>query len=176
MDAVCSGLQVNIINIWKFNDNIFREVKKITSLREKLLDDMKTAMKSKDKERLSVIRMARAAIKNVEIDKRKDLDDNEVVEVIAREVKQRRDSIREYEKAGKDDIVTGLQREIKVLEKYLPEQLTEEEIAKLVDDVVKEIGGDDMSDMGKIMGAIMPRVKGRADGRIVNKIVQRKLS
>lgn len=151
-------------------------VGKISSLNEKLLDDMKNAMKSKDKQRLSVIKMARAAIKNVEIDKRKDLEDSEVVEVLAKEVKQRRDSIVEYEKAGKDDTVVDLNKEIDILSVYLPEQLSTEEIEKIVNKTINELDASSMADMGKVMGAIMPKVKGRTDGNIVNSIVREKLS
>jgi len=150
-------------------------VEKISSLNEKLLDDMKNAMKSKDKLRLSVIRMARAAIKNVEIDKRKDLEDSEVVQVLAKEVKQRRDSIVEYEKAGKDDTVADLNKEIDILSVYLPEQLSTEEIEKIVNKTINELGASTMADMGKVMGAIMPKVRGRADGNAVNSIVREKL-
>jgi len=150
-------------------------VEKISSLNEKLLDDMKNAMKSKDKQRLSVIRMARAAIKNVEIDKRKDLEDSEVVEVLAREVKQRRDSIVEYQKAGKDDTVDDLNKEIEILSVYLPEQLSTEEIEKIVNKTINELDASSMVDMGKVMGAIMPKVRGRADGNAVNSIVREKL-
>ncbi len=150
-------------------------MEKISSLNEKLLDDMKNAMKSKDKQRLSVIRMARAAIKNVEIDKRKDLEDSEVVEVLAREVKQRRDSIVEYQKAGKDDTVDDLNKEIEILSVYLPEQLSTEEIEKIVNKTINELDASSMVDMGKVMGAIMPKVRGRADGNAVNSIVREKL-
>jgi len=151
-------------------------VEKISSLNEKLLDDMKNAMKSKDKLRLSVIRMARAAIKNVEIDKRKDLENDEVVEVLAKEVKQRRDSIVEYEKAGKDDIVADLNKEIDILSVYLPEQLSTEEIEKIVNKTINELDASSMADMGKVMGTVMPKVKGRTDGNVVNSIVREKLS
>lgn len=146
------------------------------SLKERLLEDMKTAMKAKDKQKLSVIRMARAAIKNVEIAKRKDLDDNEVIEVLAREVKQRRDSISEFEKAGKEQTVLNLNKEIEILTGYLPEQLSEEKIEKLVYDTIKDLKGASIADIGKVMGIIMPKLKGRADGRLVNTIVRKKLS
>lgn len=137
---------------------------------------MKIAMKNREKQRLSVIRMARAAIKNVEIDRRKDLDDVEVVEVLAREVKQRRDSIDEYNKAGKNKTVLELKKEIEILTEYLPEQMEKEEIEEIVTDIIKELNASSMADIGKVMGAIMPRVKGKADGRVVNIIVKEKLS
>jgi uncharacterized protein YqeY len=137
---------------------------------------MKMAMKSGEKQRLSVIRMARAAIKNQEIEKRKDLDDDEIIEVLSREVKQRRDAIAEYKKAGKEDIIAGLNKEIEILSEYLPEQLSTEELENLIQELINETGASSMKDIGRVMEAIMPKVKGRADGRIVNQMVQEKLS
>ncbi len=134
------------------------------------------AMKSGEKQRLSVIRMARAAIKNQEIEKRKDLDDDEIIEVLSREVKQRRDAIAEYKKAGKEDIIAGLNKEIEILSEYLPEQLSTEELENLIQELINETGASSMKDIGRVMEAIMPKVKGRADGRIVNQMVQEKLS
>ncbi|NLM96501.1 MAG: GatB/YqeY domain-containing protein [Halanaerobiaceae bacterium] len=148
----------------------------MSSLKERLLDDMKMAMKSGEKQRLSVIRMARAAIKNQEIEKRKDLDDDEIIEVLSREVKQRRDAIAEYKKAGKEDIIAGLNKEIEILSEYLPEQLSTEELENLIQELINETGASSMKDIGRVMEAIMPKVKGRADGRIVNQMVQEKLS
>ncbi len=148
----------------------------ISSLKDRLLDDMKDAMKAKDKERLSVIRMARASIKNVEIEKRKDLDDQEIIEVIAREVKKNRDSITEYKKAGQEEKITKLNQEIDILEEYLPRQLSRDEVEELVDQVIIRVGAESMADMGKVMGTVMPEVKGKADGRLVNAIVKEKLS
>lgn len=121
-------------------------------------------------------RMARAAIKNVEIDKRKDLEDNEVIEVLAKEVKQRRDSSVEYQEAGKDDVVADLNKEIEILSVYLPEELSKEEIEELVTKVIYQLEASSIQDMGKVMGAIMPKVRGRADGSVVNAIVREKLS
>lgn len=143
----------------------------MSTLKDELLEDMKIAMKQKDKERVSVIRMVRAAIKNVEIEKRKDLTDEEIVEVLAKEVKQRRGSIEEYKNVGKDDIVQQLEAEIEILTKYLPRQLTIEELEAIVDEVLQDVNGD----IGKAMGAIMPRIKGRADGKIVSELVKKRL-
>lgn len=151
-------------------------VRRIISLKERLLEDMKVAMKNKEKERLSVIRMVRASIKNVEIDKRKDLEELEVVEVVAKEVKQRRDSYDEYKKLGQDKMAAKLKDEIAILSDYLPEQLDHDEIEELVEDVINEVGASTSADLGKVMGAIMPRVKGRADGKVINSIVREKLS
>lgn len=147
----------------------------ISDLKDRLVDDMKLAMKAKEKDRLSVIRMARAAIKNVEIDKRKDLTDDEIINVLSKEVKQRKDSIGEYEKAGKSDTVKSLKKEIEVLQEYLPEQLSQEKIEQLIDETIDKTNASSMNDMGKVMGAIMPKIRGRADGSTVNSLVREKL-
>lgn len=144
------------------------------SLKDRLLDDMKTAMKEKEsgKLRLSVIRMARAAIKNIEINKKHELNEEETIEVLAREVKQRRDSIDEYKKANRQDVVDTLTQEIDILLDYLPKQLTAEEIRTLVKEAVDATGAKEAKEMGKVMGVLMPKVKGKADGKLVNEIVR----
>lgn len=146
------------------------------SLSERLNDDMKLAMKSQDKFKLSVIRMVRAAIKNIEIDQRKTLDDQEVLDVLNREIKQRKDSLQEFEKAGRDDLAENLKAEIVVLMEYMPQQLSEEEVKAIVQQTIQEVGASSKADMGKVMGALMPKVKGLADGKIVNQFVQQLLS
>ncbi|CAG7619895.1 GatB/YqeY domain-containing protein [Paenibacillus allorhizosphaerae] len=146
------------------------------SLSEKLNDDMKLAMKSQDKFKLSVIRMVRAAIKNIEIDQRKTLDDQEVLDVLNREIKQRKDSLQEFEKAGREDLAEGLRAEVAILMDYMPQQLSEEEVKAIVQQTIQEVGASSKADMGKVMGALMPKVKGRADGKIVNQFVQQLLS
>lgn len=144
------------------------------SLKDKLLEDMKAAMKDKEggKLRLSVIRMARAAIKNIEINKKHELNDEETIEVLAREVKQRRDSIDEYQKANRQDVVDTLTLEIEILLDYLPKQLTADEIRTLVKEAVETTGAKEAKEMGKVMGVLMPKVKGKADGKLVNEIVR----
>lgn len=146
------------------------------SLSERLNEDMKQAMKSQDKFKLSVIRMVRSAIKNIEIDQRKTLDDNEVLEILSREIKQRKDSLQEFGKAGRDDLTENLQAEIAILMEYLPQQLTEEEVKAIVQQTIQEVGASSKADMGKLMGALMPKVKGLADGKVVNQFVQQLLS
>jgi uncharacterized protein len=146
------------------------------SLSERLNEDMKQAMKSQDKFKLSVIRMVRSAIKNIEIDQRRTLDDNEVLEVLSREIKQRKDSLQEFSNAGRDDLTVNLQAEIAILMEYLPQQLTEEEVKAIVQQTIQEVGASSKADMGKVMGALMPKVKGLADGKIVNQYVQQLLS
>jgi len=146
------------------------------SLNERLNEDMKQAMKSQDKFRLSVIRMIRSAIKNVEIDQRKTLDDSEVLDILSREIKQRRDSLLEFEKAGRDDLAVTVKEEIDVIAVYLPQQLTEEEVKEIVQQTISEVGASSKADMGKVMSALMPKVKGRADGKLVNQVVQQSLN
>lgn len=142
---------------------------------ERLTDDMKQAMRNKDKLKLSVIQMVRAALKNAEIQVRKELDEQEVMEVISRELKQRRDSLQEFKNAGRTDLIEQVEAEIEVLIGYLPKQLTEEEVREIVSETVKEVGASTKADMGKVMAALMPKVKGKADGKLVNQIVQQYL-
>ncbi|MDI3540627.1 MAG: uncharacterized protein PWP66_165 [Thermosediminibacterales bacterium] len=145
------------------------------SLKDRLLNDMKESMKNKDKDRLSVIRMARAAILNAEKEKMRELEEGEVIEVLAREVKQRKESLPEFEKGNRPDLVEKIQKEIDVLMEYLPKQLTETEIEDIVRQTIMELGVNSLKDMGKVMGKLMPQLKGRADGSLVNKIVKQLL-
>lgn len=144
------------------------------TLKERLNEDMKAAMKAREagKERLGVIRLARAAIKNVEIDRGHELSDEEVLEVLAREVKQRRDAIIEYQKAGRPDTVAMLEREIAIVLEYMPRQMTADEIRALAAEVIAQTGAKDAKDIGKVMAGLMPKVKGKADGKLVNQIVR----
>lgn len=148
------------------------------SLQARLTEDMKQAMKEKEagKFRLSVIRMVRASIKNVEIDKKRELNDEEVLEILAREVKMRRDAMEEFKKAGRDDLVHTALDEIAILSAYLPKQLDESEIRQLVCAVIAEVGAVTEKDLGKVMSALMPKVKGRSDGKLVNTIVREELA
>jgi uncharacterized protein len=146
------------------------------SLLERLNQDMKTSMKNKEKTKLSVIRMLRSEIKNEEIERQHTLNDEEVIEVLMRELKKRKDALQQFEEAGRKDLVQQLQEEIAVIQPYLPEQLSEEELRELVREVLQETGATSKADMGKVMKAIMPRVKGRADGKLVNRLVQEALS
>ena len=143
------------------------------SLKERLLEDMKNAMKQKDTVSKNAIQMARAAVLQVEKDNQITLDDDGIIEVIAKEVKKRRDVLPDYERSGRQDLVDGLKAEIDVLMKYLPQQLSEEELEAVVRQAVEETGASSPRDMGKVMQAVMPKVKGRADGKIVNAIVKK---
>ncbi|MBA4550627.1 GatB/YqeY domain-containing protein [Thermoactinomyces vulgaris] len=145
------------------------------SLTNQLDQEMKMALKNKDKQKLSTIRMLKSAIKKEEIDKKRPLNDDEIISVIMREVKQRKDSLAEYKAAGRDDLAEKEQAEIDILSAYLPEQMSEEELKALVQQVIDEVGAGSKADMGKVMSAIMPKVKGRAEGRLVNRMVQEAL-
>jgi uncharacterized protein len=146
----------------------------VSLLKDRLVEDMKVAMKAKEegKLRLSVIRLARAAIKNAEIDKKTEFTDAEVIEILAREVKMRRDAIIEFEKANQPDTVDTLNQEISILMDYLPQQLSEEEIRQMAQEIITQAGAQGLKDLGKVMGAITPKTKGRADGKLVNQIVR----
>ncbi|MEN6460086.1 MAG: GatB/YqeY domain-containing protein [Syntrophomonas sp.] len=146
------------------------------SLADKLLADMKEAMKSHEKIRLSTIRMVRAAIKDAEINKHVELTDDEILDIITRQVKLRRDAIPDYEKANRPDSIQQLQDEIKVLQSYLPEQLSEEEIRSVIRDAIQETGVQGSHDMGKLMKSLMPKLKGRADGKQINQLVKEMLN
>jgi Uncharacterized conserved protein len=145
------------------------------NLSERLNDDMKQAMKDKDKFKLTTIRMIRASIKNAEIDLKRSLEDSEVLDILSREIKQRKDSLQEFNKAGRDDLAKDVAAEIDIIGVYLPEQLTEEEIKSIVLQTIQETGASSKAEMGKVMTALMPKVKGRADGKLVNTIVQQSL-
>ncbi|MEW9701604.1 GatB/YqeY domain-containing protein [Paenibacillus sp. SI8] len=145
------------------------------SLSERLNEDMKQAMKSQDKFKLSVIRMVRSTIKNSEIDLKRALDDNEVLDVLTREIKQRKDSLQEFTKAGRDDLADNLKAELVILAEYMPQQLSEEEVKAIVQQTIQQVGASSKADMGKVMTALMPQVKGRADGKLINQLVQQLL-
>ena len=144
------------------------------SIKDLLTEDMKQAMKDKEsgKLRLSVIRMARANIKNIEIDEKRELNDDEVLAVLVKEVKMRQDSLEEFAKAGREELVEQAKQEIAILRKYLPEQLSVEELRALVEEAVAETGAAGPKDMGKVMAALMPKTRGRADGKRINTMVR----
>lgn len=145
-------------------------------MKEELLQDLKEAMKNKETLRKDTITMLRAAILQVEKDSRKTLNDDEICAIVAKEVKKRKESVKEYEDAGREDIAENLKKEIEILSKYLPEQLTEEEIRKMVEDAVKESGAASPRDMGKVMSILRPKTAGKADGKLVSDIVKERLA
>lgn len=147
------------------------------SLKEKLTADMKEAMKAREegRQRLGVIRLVRGAIRQQEIDGRRELDDEAVLSVISKEVKQRRDAIEEFQKGGRDDLVRQNEAEIAILVEYLPQQMTEDEVRSAVQEAIAATGASMPKDMGKVMKELMLKVKGRADGKLVNQIVRERL-
>jgi len=139
------------------------------------MEDMKSALKNNDTLRRSTITMVRAAILQKEKDERKELNDDDIIGVISREVKQRRDAIPEFEKGNRPDLVDKLNSEINILMEYLPQQLTENEVDAMVLEAISEVNASGIKDMGKVMGVLMPRLKGRADGKLVNQLVRKHL-
>lgn len=137
---------------------------------------MKQAMKNKEKDRLTVIRGIKAAFQNEAIKLGRELTVDEELSVLSREVKQRKDSLHEFEKAGRSDLVEKIQTELKYVNEYMPKQLTEEELITIIKETIAEVGASSKADMGKVMSSIMPKVKGKADGSLVNKLVQQHLS
>ncbi len=146
------------------------------SLLQDLTKDMVAAMKSRDKETLNTVRMLKAAVKNEQIDKGHELTPDEEVAVMSREYKQRKESLEEFKKAGRDDLVKQTQAEMKIVEKFLPKQLSADEVKKVVDDTIDQLGASGMKDFGKVMGAAMGKLKGQADGKIVNQTVKAELN
>ena len=143
---------------------------------KKLQNEMKEALKNKNKEKLSTIRMLISEIKKVQIDTKKELNDDEVLSIIQRYAKQRREAIEQYKKAGRDDLVEKEKKELNIVLEFLPKQLTEKEIEEIVDSTIKELNATSMKDMGKVMKTVMEKVKGRAEGSIVSRIVKSRLS
>jgi uncharacterized protein YqeY len=145
-------------------------------IREQLMQDLKAAMKDKDTIKKNTVTMVRSAILQFEKDNRTELDADGIMEIIAKELKKRRDVLPEYEKSGRDDLIADINREIEILLAYLPKQLTKEELEVIVAEAISQTGATSMKDMGKIMGVVMPKTKGRADGKMINAIVKEKLS
>lgn len=143
------------------------------SLANKIMDDYKTSMKNKDTIRKNTIIMVRAAIKQIEVDERKEVTEDEIIAIITKQVKEKRFAIEEFKKGSREDLVQLTEAEIDILLEYLPKQLTEEEVEQIVIETIKEINATSMKDIGLIMKAVMPKVIGRTDGNIVNKVVKK---
>lgn len=139
--------------------------------RDKLEEDIRQAMRSRNQQRLDALRFLKSRIQQVEVDERKTLDEAGVLEVIARQVKERRDSIRAFAEGQRDDLVAKESAELAVLEEYLPPQLSREELTRLVQEVIQEVGAESLRDKGRVMGKLMPQVRGKADGAVVNSLV-----
>lgn len=145
-------------------------------MKKKLLEDLKEAMKEKNEIKKNAIQMTRAGILQIEKDKGTELTDEQIIELIAKEVKKRKDSIGDYEKGGREDLVNQIKEEIKYLEIYLPEQLTKEEIAQIVKEIIEKTGATSMKDMGKIMKEAKEKIGAKADGKSINEVVKEQLA
>lgn len=146
------------------------------TMKEKILIDLKNAMKNQNRELLSVIRMVKGAIQLEEIKVKRELNDDEIITIIGREIKTRKESVKEFEKGGRTDLIDKTQKEIDILQKYMPVQMSEEEVLKIIDEVFDKINPAGPSDMGKVMGTIAPLVKGKADLGFVNSKIKERLS
>ena len=147
----------------------------MSDLKQRINDDVKSSMRNKDKERLATLRMITAAIKQKEVDERITLDDPQTLAIIDKMAKQHRDSIEQYEKAGRDDLVTMEKSELAIVVEFLPKALSDEEVVQLVEETIRETGASGMKDMGKVMGVLKPKAQGRADMGKLSGIVKNKL-
>jgi len=149
----------------------------VMNLKERLMEDLKKAIKEGDERRKSTIRLVRAAIVNAEIERyRQELDDEGVLAIIANEAKKRRESIAEFAKGGRQDLVDQEEAELRILLEYLPKQATKEEIVAMAQQAIEEVGATSLAQMGEVMRRLMPQLKGRADGRLVSQIVKEMLA
>lgn len=145
-------------------------------LKEKLLEDMKISMREKNNVRKNVIQMVRASILQVEKDKQVELNDEQIIEVIAKESKKRKDSLPDYEKSGREDLISQVKEEIEILAEYLPKPLSREELEKIIEEVIDSTGATSMKEMGIVMKNVKEKVGATADGKTINEIVKEKLS
>ena len=142
------------------------------SLKEKLMEDLKDSMKNKDIIKKNTITMVRAAIKQKEVDERIEVSEEAILDIISKQLKEKKGAIEDFTKGNRQDLVELTEKEIDILLQYLPKQLSEEEVKKILIDIIQEINATSMKDIGMIMKAVMPKVKGRADGNMVNKIAR----
>jgi len=145
------------------------------SLKDQLAEDLKTAMKNKELTRKNVVTMIRSSVKQIEVDERKDLSDDDVLKIIMKQVKQRKDALEFFQNGGREDLVEQTQEEISLLESYLPTPLTEEELLQLIQKAIDETDANSIKEMGVVMNKVMADSKGKADGKIVSQMVRQKL-
>ena len=148
----------------------------MSELKKSITDDMKSAMKAKDRQALKAVRMILEAIKQKEIDERIELDDAQVMTVIQKMVKQRKDSISQFSDAGRTDLIEIEEAELEIINNYMPEQLSDEEVAAVVDKAINDSGANSMKDMGKLMGMLKSQLQGKADMSLVSQLIKSKLS
>ncbi|MFK5912942.1 MAG: GatB/YqeY domain-containing protein [Woeseiaceae bacterium] len=147
-----------------------------STLKIRITDDVKTAMRSKDKERLGTLRLLTAAIKQIEVDKRIELDNEQIVAIIEKMLKQRKDSIEQFEKAGRNELAEIEIKEIVILKEFMPEQMSDTDVDALIDEAISSTGAESMKDMGKVMGILKPQIAGKADMGAVSGKIKAKLS
>ena len=145
-------------------------------LKEKLLEDFKDAMKQKDELKKNTIMMVRAAILQIEKDTQKEVSEDQILDILSKEVKKRKDSLEDIMKSGREDLIKQVNDEIDIIKSYLPEELSPEELDKIIDEVIEEVQATSMKDMGKVMQAAKVKTAGRADNKVINEIVKKKLS
>lgn len=146
------------------------------NLEEKLLEEMKQAMKTNDKIRLSTIRMIRSSSKNKEIELRRKLEDEDIFKVIQGMVRKGEESIEQFQAGGRNDLVEKEKMEIEILKSFLPQPISQEEIIKIIDETIQETQASSLKDLGKVMKAVIPRLGGKADGKVINQLVKERLS
>jgi len=146
------------------------------TLKEKIMNDLKKSMKERNEVKIRTLRMIIASIKNWEINNLKDIDDNSIISVLLKEAKKRKEAIEEYRKANREDLAKAEEEELKIIESYLPERMSEEEIKGLVLKTIEEVRATSLKDLGRVMKAIMPKIKGKADGKLINDMVRKILS
>lgn len=145
------------------------------SLQQKINDNLKNALRNKDKENLSILRMLNSAIKNEQIKNGKELSDNEIINVISKQAKQRQDSIEQYKVGNRNDLAEKEQKELDILKVYLPQQINQNELEKIIEETLAETNAQGPQDMGKVMSKLMPKIQGIADGKLASKLVSEKL-
>ena len=148
----------------------------MSETRQRILDDIKTAMKAGDKPRLATLRLMSSAIKQIEVDERIELDEPRTISVLDKMLKQRRESIAQYEKANRDDLIKVEQSEIELIQEYMPAALSDDEIAGVIDEAVTSSGASSIKDMGKVMGIVKPTLQGKADMSVVSQIIKQRLN
>lgn len=146
------------------------------SLKDLLMDDLKVAMRDKDAIKKSVVTMLRAAVKQIEVDQRIELDDEAIIDIIAKQIKQKKGAIIEFDNGHRQDLVDLTEKEIEILMNYLPEQLSEGEVVKIVEEAIVQTGASSMKDMGKVMGIVTNATKGKADGKLIADLVKQALT
>lgn len=145
-------------------------------MRERIMNDLKEAMKNQDKELLNVIRMIKGAIQLEEINLKKELDDIEMTSLLSKQIKTRKETLEDLEKANREDLIVKTKKEIEILERYMPQMMSEEEINKTIDEVFEEVKPETAKDIGKVMGKISPLLKGKADMSLVSKLIKDRLN